>query len=262
MDDRFDMILMSQSIMDNGGITYVPGSYTAYGNDGLHFNDSINRPPNNAVGQTIANALHYSSDHLPVFASFTFDAIIPVEIILFNAFVINNGILLKWSTASETNNLCFNIERRPVEENKWIPVGFVPGNGTSTNNHSYEFYDNNVPFGNYRYRLKQIDNDGTFYYSSTISIDIYPPLQFSLEQNYPNPFNPNTTINYFVSEETFVTIKVFDVLGNELSLLVNEIKQPGEYKILYSADDITNGFYFYQMRSRSFIQTKKMILLK
>lgn len=72
MDDRFDMILMSQAIMNSGGITYLPGTYTAYGNDGLHFNDSINRPPNNAVDQLIANALHYSSDHIPVYASFNF----------------------------------------------------------------------------------------------------------------------------------------------------------------------------------------------
>lgn len=74
LDDRFDMILMSPTIINSGGITYVPGSYMAYGNDGLHFNDSINRPPNNAVGQTVANSLHYSTDHLPVVASFTFDA--------------------------------------------------------------------------------------------------------------------------------------------------------------------------------------------
>lgn len=74
LDDRFDMILMSSAVMNSGGISFVPGSYLAYGNDGTHFNDSINRTPNNAVGQVIANALHYSSDHLPVVASFNFDA--------------------------------------------------------------------------------------------------------------------------------------------------------------------------------------------
>jgi len=74
LDDRFDMILMSQSVTNSGGITFVPGSYFAYGNDGNHYNDSINQPPNTAVGQTIANALHYSTDHLPVVASFSFDS--------------------------------------------------------------------------------------------------------------------------------------------------------------------------------------------
>lgn len=92
LDDRFDMILMSQAIINPGGITYIPGSYMAYGNDGLHFNDSINRPPNNAVGQTIANALHYATDHLPVVAGFSFDA--PYMQLTFNALIegFYNGI--------------------------------------------------------------------------------------------------------------------------------------------------------------------------
>lgn len=72
LDDRFDMILMSQAIMDSGGISFIPNSYYAFGNDGNHYNDSINRPPNNAVSQLIADALHYASDHLPVIASFHF----------------------------------------------------------------------------------------------------------------------------------------------------------------------------------------------
>lgn len=73
LDDRFDMILVSQAMYDSGGITLLPSTYTPYGNDGGHYNDSINHSPNNAVGQTIANALHYASDHLPVFASFSFE---------------------------------------------------------------------------------------------------------------------------------------------------------------------------------------------
>lgn len=72
MDDRFDMILISQAVNNAGGMQYVSNSIVNYGNDGLHFNDSINMPPNLAVGQIIANALHYTSDHIPVFASFSF----------------------------------------------------------------------------------------------------------------------------------------------------------------------------------------------
>ena len=72
LDDRFDMILMSPAIMNSGGISFVPGTYFAYGNDGNHFNDSINRLPNTAVGQLVANALHYATDHLPVDCKFYF----------------------------------------------------------------------------------------------------------------------------------------------------------------------------------------------
>ena len=74
MDDRFDMILISQAVKDPGGISFIEGTYITYGNDGQHFNDSINRPPNNVVSQQIADALHYSSDHIPVFAAFTFES--------------------------------------------------------------------------------------------------------------------------------------------------------------------------------------------
>lgn len=95
MDDRFDMILLSSSVMDNGNINYVPGSYTVYGNDGAHYNDSINRPPNNAVGQLIANALHDASDHLPVFARFSFNASF-VELTSFTALIegFYNGVTM------------------------------------------------------------------------------------------------------------------------------------------------------------------------
>src|SRR5690606_38224226 len=70
LDDRFDMILMSQTVMEEGGVFFLPGSYFAFGNDGNHYNDSINKMPNTAVTQQIANALHYASDHLPVIAAF------------------------------------------------------------------------------------------------------------------------------------------------------------------------------------------------
>jgi endonuclease/exonuclease/phosphatase family metal-dependent hydrolase len=79
MDDRFDMILYSKAINDPGGITIIQNSIIAYGNDGNHYNDSINKPPNNAVPQYIANALHYSADHLPVIALVKFENIISVN---------------------------------------------------------------------------------------------------------------------------------------------------------------------------------------
>lgn len=86
MDDRFDMMLMSQAVLDAGGISYITGSYTVYGNDGNHYNDSINRPPNNVVTQAVANALHGASDHLPVIASFSINSAF-VELTSFTALI-------------------------------------------------------------------------------------------------------------------------------------------------------------------------------
>ena len=101
LDDRFDMILMSHSITISGGITYVPGSYVTYGNDGNHYNDSINKPPNAVVSQQIANALHYASDHLPVYAAFGFDSPY-LEITSFTALIegFYNGSTMKSDTVT------------------------------------------------------------------------------------------------------------------------------------------------------------------
>lgn len=96
------------------------------------------------------------------------------------------------------------------------------------------------------------------------------PSNYSLFQNYPNPFNPSTTIKFMVpsvmasgaKQSQLVTIKVYDILGNEVASLVNEEKSAGEYSIEFDAKDLTSGIYFYQLKAGSFIETKKMILLK
>ena len=265
MDDRFDMILLSQAIFETGGISYIPNSYTAYGNDGLHFNDSINRPPNNAVGQTIANAIHYSSDHIPVFASFEFGNPLPVEIDLFSATVFDNDVQLKWNTITEINNYGFNIERAFISNeginSNWGIIGFILGNGTTNIIHSYEFQDNDLLAGNYSYRLNQIDNDGTSDYTYSLNVTILPK-QFALYQNYPNPFNPSTTISFDLPTNNFVTLKIYDVLGNLIDTLVEEHQEAGFHKIDFNAKDLTSGMYFYSLQINNKTLTNKMILVK
>ena len=92
------------------------------------------------------------------------------------------------------------------------------------------------------------------------------PNEFSLSQNYPNPFNPSTSIKYAISSRQFVTLKLFDVLGNEIAVLVNEEKSLGIYEINFSAtggaSKLSSGVYYYQLRAGSLVQTKKMIYLK
>jgi hypothetical protein len=90
------------------------------------------------------------------------------------------------------------------------------------------------------------------------------PTEFSLEQNYPNPFNPATTINYSVPKTCFVSLIAYDILGNEVAILVNGIKEPGKYSAKFSATSckLTSGIYFYRLRAGSFAETKKLIILK
>lgn len=172
LDDRFDFILISQAVKDSGGIFYKPGSYWSFGNDGLHFNQSIKSPPFTFISEGVAQCLHGGSDHLPVYADFYF------------------------------------------------------GNTTSI------------------VESKIIVNN------------------FNLEQNFPNPFNPSTVIKYQIPTLATVSLKIYDVIGNEIAILVNEEKDAGSYEVEFNAQNLSSGIYFYQLVINEFVNTKKMVLIK
>ena len=88
------------------------------------------------------------------------------------------------------------------------------------------------------------------------------PQEFNLEQNYPNPFNPTTSIQYAVSSRQFVSLKVYDVLGNEVATLANEYREAGRYEVEFDASSLSSGIYFYRLQAGDFVQTRKMILMK
>ena len=187
--------------------------------------------------------------------------VIPVELTAFNASVNKNDVVLNWTTATELNNLGFEIQRRS-DNGDYTSLGFINGKGTTTEMNDYSFTDKTVDAGSYTYRLMQKDFDGTFAYSQEVEVDIDLPLDYSLDQNYPNPFNPTTTIRYAIPEDNFVSIKLYDVLGNEVITLVNEQKQAGRYEMLFNASNIASGVYYYQINSGSFTQTRKLMLMK
>ncbi|MCG6959417.1 T9SS type A sorting domain-containing protein, partial [bacterium BMS3Abin03] len=141
--------------------------------------------------------------------------------------------------------------------------GFVEGNGNSNSPKYYNFTDNNiVKTGAYNYRLKQIDNDGTYKYSNIAYVNVSSPDNYYLSQNYPNPFNPNTTISWQSPESDIQSLKVFDLLGNEVSTLIDEYKPAGDYEIKFNANGLPSGMYFYRLTSGKHIETKMMLLLK
>ena len=197
-----------------------------------------------------------------------------VELTSFTANMIDGKVNLKWQTASELNNSGFEIEKAirssqsSVNNKKnWEKIGFVNGSGTTSEINNYSFIDDKLLTQNAFYRLKQIDFDGTFSYSNEIEVDVNAPLKFSLEQNYPNPFNPSTVIKYQVPVAGLVSLKVYDILGNEVAILVDEYRNAGSYEIEFnvgrnSSPAIASGIYFYKIQAGDFVETKKMILLK
>ena len=126
--------------------------------------------------------------------------VIPVELTSFTATANGKEVILNWSTATETNNSGFSIERKSANSD-YSEIGFVPGFGTTTEPKSYSYTDSEVSSGKYTYRLKQIDFDGSYEYSQEVEVEVSAPLEFSLEQNYPNPFNPSTVISYSVTSK-------------------------------------------------------------
>jgi len=204
-------------------------------------------------------------------------SVVPVELINFSAGKENNNVSLNWMTASETNNKGFDVQRKmesvsqQIKSNEeWKTIGFVNGNGTSTEKNNYAFLDENLESGKYKYRLKQIDFDGSFEYSNEIEVEIGVPDEFALYQNYPNPFNPSTKIRYSVSfaethrhvSQQNVLLKIYDVLGKEIATLVNEEKPPGEYEVEFDGKELASGIYFYRLKAGSNVISKKMIILK
>jgi hypothetical protein len=191
--------------------------------------------------------------------------IIPVELTSFTASVKDNDVTLNWETATEINNSGFEVERKSNGE--YGSIGFVPGFGTTTEPKAYSFSDANLQPGNYTYRLKQIDYDGTYEYSDAVSVEVIAPDEFSMEQNYPNPFNPSTKIAFSLAADSKVNLKIFDVLGQEVATLINSDLVAGSHNVDFSAANINSGVYFYRIDATgidgsNFTSVKKMILTK
>jgi hypothetical protein len=193
-------------------------------------------------------------------------AMIPVELSSFTASANSNSVTLNWTTATETNNSGFSIERKTPKDENWIEIGFVPGFGTTTEIKNYSYNDEKLNMGMYSYRLRQIDLDGTFEYTNSIEIEVYAPDEFVLAQNYPNPFNPSTAIEFSVPEISEVNISVYSVIGEMVASVVNNTFDAGYHTVNFNAFNLPSGTYIYTIKASgqngTFVESKKMLLLK
>jgi len=234
----------------------------------------------------LVDPTHIRANNLTSFSDFAIGTIgsdaLPVELTSFTATSTSSATVeLNWETATEVNNYGFAVERKSsfAETGKskdspycWTQIGFIDGSGNSNSPKQYSFIDskttevyNNLGGFNgvLQYRLKQIDNDGTFKYSNIVEVAFnLKPTTFELFQNYPNPFNPSTVIRYQIPEPVTVTLKVFDMLGNEVATVVKENQPAGNYSITFDGSNLTSGVYFYKLQAGKFAEIKKFILMK
>lgn len=258
-------------IADGSFIRYAGTSNCkVFRREGSSFGGTWEEISNGLIGSSAVKALVYDGTYLyagtagnGVFKALATDAALPlpVELTTLSATVKGNSVLLKWSTSAEVNNYGFEVERSKAS-NVWEKIGFLSGAGNSNSIRNYEFKDQNLCNGKCTYRLKQVDNDGAYEYSSEVDVLINSPAEFSLAQNFPNPFNPSTKIKYSIPEAGIVTIKIYDLLGREIDVLVDEYKDAGIYEQEYHAGDLANGFYFYNLTSGNYTEVRKMLLIK
>jgi hypothetical protein len=251
----------------NGGVTWSQNERLSD-----YFNPHVGWPNQNKMGDYFDMISEVNGAHLAwaatfngeqdVYYSFITDTTyIPVELISFTATSNGKDVILSWSTASELNNQLFEIQRS-FEGSDFVTIGFVNGNGTTSEKQDYIYKDKILTDGKYYYRLKQIDYLGQSEYSEIIEMDIRAFSSYLLEQNYPNPFNPTTTIGYGLKEKGNVKITVINSIGEEVALLVNEEKESGYHTVEFNAANLSSGVYFYQLKAGDFVELKKMILMK
>jgi hypothetical protein len=201
---------------------------------------------------------------------------LPVDLSSFTSNINGREVNLNWETKTEVNTRQFDIERA-LESNKdltviWASVGVVQASGTSTTPRKYSYTDKNLQAGKYQYRLKMLDNDGSFKYSKIEETEVALPKNFELSQNYPNPFNPSTKINYSLPSDSKVTLEVYSTNGERIARLVNENQTAGFYSVNFGFSSlnksVSSGVYFYRIiavdnaKGNQFTSIKKMMLLK
>ncbi len=279
--------LSGSSVYLGGWFSSVGGQpYTAVGavdktnGTAVSWNVSLDQTPVQALGistkyQEIAvgggfAAVMSSSQPYFVVVTNPSDGSLPVEMLSCAATARSNAVTLTWTTATESNNYGFRVERRRIADPQsisagaWEARGFVPGAGTSSTPHQYQYIDAGVEPGSYVYRLEQIDRSGASRFSQEMAVDLgAAPREFALGQNYPNPFNPTTTITFTVPSDGRATLKVYDIVGREVATLVDQPMKAGIlHQVTFDASRVASGMYFARLQFGTRTLIRKMMLIK
>lgn len=200
-------------------------------------------------------------------------SVLPVELTSFTAVLRGSSVELHWNTATERNNLGFEIQRSESDDRQqtaegfpWRTIGFVDGHGSSNSSHEYRYFDRSVRAQRYFYRLKQIDRDGKFEYSSIVEVTpALLPVMNAVVHAYPNPFNPTTNIRYSLpagAEGMDAQLRIFDAMGREVAHLVGLDAGMGDHTVPFNGAPLASGVYLCQLRAGKHTAHTRLMLLK
>ncbi|GJQ62866.1 MAG: hypothetical protein SCALA702_19190 [Melioribacteraceae bacterium] len=189
------------------------------------------------------------------------DSFIPVELAAFSAFAVNGKVVLNWTTATETNNDGFQVERS-LDQEEWSQIAFVEGVGTTSEVNKYNFTDEFPVYGTSFYRLIQRDYDGTEKVYGPKEVNFEGVTSYELAQNYPNPFNPTTNLSFTLAAQNQVVLDIYNSVGEKVSTLVNGVLQAGEYNYQFDASNLSSGVYIAHITAGEFSKSIKMMLMK
>lgn len=188
---------------------------------------------------------------LSSFSNFAFgdvNAPMPVLLAYFTAEPFGNSVTLKWKTIEEVNCAGFEIQRQ-YEGSSWYTIAFVKSINSGYNVVEYKYTDTKLNSGRYNYRLKQIDNNNNFTYYNLIKfVEVGIPRRDEILQNYPNPFNSSTTFEIRVSNSGWLKMSIYDILGREVKMVLNEFRLAGYYYIKVNLAELASGIYFCRLQ--------------
>lgn len=207
------------------GLTWECGDLA---NDGTHPSDQGSEK----VANLLLDFLKTDATAVPWFLK---NGTTPVQLSSFNAILQGSDVLLHWVTGSERNNYGYEIQRK--DDSTFETIAFVAGQGNADQQNNYEFLDKNLQSGPHGYRLKQVDLNGGFAYSASVNIEVAAPQAFRLDPNYPNPFRSNTTLFYQLPERSFITVRIYNILGQEIVELAAREFEAGLHSIQWNGLD-------------------------
>jgi hypothetical protein len=216
-----------------------------------------------AVNQSSYSSRTATVDYMQI--SVTYTVPLPIQMASFAANVVrNNQVEVAWRTVSETNNYGFEIYRKRGDAGEWAKISLVQGHGTTLAPQSYSYVDAGLSLGKYYYRIKQVDLDGKSETFPEMAVTVgVAPEKMVLAQNYPNPFNPSTLIEFVVPMSGHATMKVYNVLGQEVATLFDGNAEAGTISTArFNASNLPSGLYFYTLKSAGQTETKRMLLTK